>query len=43
MRKKRFNKPVVVQLGRVDRDRVVGTPAEAAELLLHQCLKAPKG
>lgn len=36
MRKKRFNRPVVVQLGRIDRDRVVGTPAEAAELLLHQ-------
>ena len=36
MRRKRFHRPVVVQLGRIDRDRVVATPAEAAEILLRQ-------
>ncbi|QND60508.1 DUF982 domain-containing protein [Mesorhizobium huakuii] len=31
---KRFHKPVIIQPGRIDRDRVVTTVAEAAELLL---------
>lgn len=31
---KRFHKPVVIQPGRIDRDRVVETVAEAAEILL---------
>jgi hypothetical protein len=35
MRKKKFHKPVVIQPGRIDRDRVVSTPAEAAKILLH--------
>ena len=35
-RQLRFHLPVVVQPGRIDRDRVVTTPAEAAEILLKQ-------
>ena len=35
MRRKKFHKPVVIQPGRIDRDRVVTTPAEAADILLH--------
>jgi hypothetical protein len=35
MRRKKFHKPVVIQPGRIDRDRVVMTPAEAADILLH--------
>jgi hypothetical protein len=31
---KRFHKPVIIQPGRIDRDRVVETVAEAAEILL---------
>lgn len=34
MRKIRFHKPVIVQPGRIDRDRVVLTTKDAAELLL---------
>ncbi|MBZ9870394.1 DUF982 domain-containing protein [Mesorhizobium sp. BR1-1-9] len=33
---KRFHKPVVIQLGRIDRDRVVITVADAAGLLLRE-------
>ncbi|WP_246680813.1 DUF982 domain-containing protein [Mesorhizobium sp. B3-1-9] len=32
---KRFRKPVIVQPGRVDRDRVVVTVLDAADILLH--------
>jgi hypothetical protein len=32
---KRFRKPVVVQPGRIDRDRVVVSVLDAADLLLH--------
>jgi hypothetical protein len=32
----RFHLPVVVQPGRIDRDKVVMTPAQAAEILLRQ-------
>jgi ribosomal 50S subunit-associated protein YjgA (DUF615 family) len=35
-RQLRFHLPVVVQPRRIDRDRVVTTPAEAAEMLLRQ-------
>ncbi|MBZ9986805.1 DUF982 domain-containing protein [Mesorhizobium sp. BH1-1-5] len=34
-RTKRFRKPVIVQPGRVDRDRVVVSVLDAAEVLLH--------
>ncbi|MER9061738.1 DUF982 domain-containing protein [Mesorhizobium sp. M0074] len=34
MRTKRFRKPVVVQPGRIDRDRVVASVSDAAEVLL---------
>ncbi|MES0101049.1 DUF982 domain-containing protein [Mesorhizobium sp. M0019] len=34
MRTRRFRKPVVVQPGRIDRDRVVTSVSDAAELLL---------
>lgn len=31
---RRFHKPVIIQPGRIDRDRVVSTVREAAEILL---------
>ncbi|MBZ9814398.1 DUF982 domain-containing protein [Mesorhizobium sp. CA7] len=34
-RSKRFRKPVVVQPGRIDRDRVVVSVLDAADVLLH--------
>ncbi|MER8549455.1 MULTISPECIES: DUF982 domain-containing protein [unclassified Mesorhizobium] len=34
MRTRRFRKPVVVQPGRIDRDRVVASVSDAAEVLL---------
>ncbi|TGV15039.1 DUF982 domain-containing protein [Mesorhizobium sp. M8A.F.Ca.ET.173.01.1.1] len=34
MRTRRFRKPVVIQPGRIDRDRVVITVADSAQLLL---------
>lgn len=40
LRKLRFHRPVIVQLGRIDRDRVVETPKDAAEILLHQWRQA---
>lgn len=36
MAQKRFHKPVIIQLGRIDRDRVIETVAEAAEILLRE-------
>ncbi|AZO12080.1 MULTISPECIES: DUF982 domain-containing protein [unclassified Mesorhizobium] len=36
MRSKRFRKPVVVQPGRIDRDRVVASVFDAADVLLHE-------
>lgn len=36
---KRFRKPVVVQPGRIDRDRVVVSALDAADMLLHNWLK----
>lgn len=41
MRGTHFHKPVVIQPGRIDRDRVVTTVAEAAQILIHQW-PAPK-
>ncbi|PSJ60387.1 DUF982 domain-containing protein [Pseudaminobacter soli (ex Li et al. 2025)] len=32
---KRFHKPVRIQVGRIDRDRIVFDTRDAAELLLH--------
>lgn len=37
-RVKRFRKPVVVQPGRIDRDRVVVSALDAADMLLHSWL-----
>ena len=34
MRRRRFHKPVIIQPGRIDRDRVVTSVTEAAEILL---------
>ncbi|TIU88200.1 MAG: DUF982 domain-containing protein, partial [Mesorhizobium sp.] len=34
MRTRRFRKPIVVQPGRIDRDRVVLSVSDAAEVLL---------
>lgn len=31
-----FHRPVIVQLGRVDRDRVISTTTEAAKMLLRE-------
>jgi hypothetical protein len=36
MEKKRFHKPVVIQLGRIDRDRVVTCVADAGRILLSE-------
>lgn len=36
MRRTHFHKPVIIQPGRIDRDRVVTTVAEAARILIHQ-------
>lgn len=36
MRGTHFHKPVIIQPGRIDRDRVVTTVAEAAQILIHQ-------
>lgn len=36
MSSRRFHKPVVIQPGRIDRDRVVSSVAEAAQILLRE-------
>ncbi|TJX75519.1 MAG: DUF982 domain-containing protein [Mesorhizobium sp.] len=36
MRARRFRKPVVIQPGRIDRDRVVISVADAAQVLLRE-------
>ncbi|KQZ19505.1 DUF982 domain-containing protein [Parvibaculum sp.] len=35
MKTTRFHKPIRIQLGRIDRDRIVVSPRDAADILLH--------